>query len=89
MITFSTPTGEVVGGRMRTVEVQRFTLSHSRFVEFAAGVAQIAANMEGAALPAEPGTFGASRREPRSATHDGDDPRASADEASPDLVVRH
>ena len=38
MITFSTPTGEVVDGRMQTLELQRITLSHSRFLEFAAGV---------------------------------------------------
>lgn len=85
MITFSTPTGEVVDGRMRTVEVQRFTLSHSRFVEFAAGVAQIAANIDAAA------STGAARPEPRFANQDGEDHRAntSADEARPDLVVRH
>ena len=89
MITLSTPTGEVVDGRMRTVEVQRFTLSHSRFLEFAAGVGQIAANIAGAASPVEPATLAAARRAPRSATLDGDDRQANLPQGCPDLLVRH
>ena len=88
MLTFSTPTGEVVDGRMQTQEIQRIALTHPRFLELAAAIGQIAGSIQaaGGRRVARPFT------ERRSKPVDGDADRAEnqfADVELGDWVVKH
>ena len=95
LLTFATPTGEVDQGRMITQEVQKLALTHPRFLEFAAAVAQMAAVMQSAnAQPAPAARRAPSpgvRSERRAIGADRDDGAASAEPANDSAtgVVRH
>lgn len=88
LVTFSTPSGEVIDGRMQTQEIQRVALTMPRFLELAAMFASMAANITN---PPAPRALGPSRSAP------GASPRPDADEAEAepksfvvgDWVVRH
>ena len=82
LITFSTPTGEVANGRMQTQEVQRLALTHPRFLELAAALGQMAANMAASPPPPRP----APRQEPRAINQDDE---GQTDAKPSDWVVRH
>lgn len=87
LITFSTPTGEVANGRMQTQEVQRLALTHPRFLELAAALGQIAANMSASAPPSRPAPPTSPRQEPRAAINQDDEGRTGPEPS--DWVVRH
>ena len=88
MLTLSTPTGEVIDGRMQTQEVQKIALTHPRFLEFAAAIGQIAGNIQATAEAARVAAQAARLPEKRRIS-DNDDREPASSLPLGDWVVRH
>ena len=86
LLTFNSPTGEVVDGTMQTVEMQHVALTIPRFLELAGAMFQIARSIEASAQPRLP----ANKRSAPSISDKAEGSDGGLDEVRPaDWVVRH